>query len=71
MNKITIYGKKPAVALETIDNVEAHYWTNNGMFYVKAEGQEFYFPIKAISDIRIETESEAKINDNSTNVWEC
>ena len=57
MNKITIYGKESAVALETINNVEEHYCTN-GMFYVRAEGQEFYFSLEVISVIRVETESE-------------
>lgn len=57
MSKITIYGKKSAVALETIDNVEEHYCTN-GMFYVRAENQEFYFTLEAISTIRVEPESE-------------
>lgn len=46
MSKITIYGKKSAVALETINNVEEHYCTN-GMFYVKAKDQEFYFTLEA------------------------
>lgn len=58
MSKITIYGKN-AVALETIDNVEEHYCTN-GMFYVRAKGQEYYFALEAISMIRVETESEDK-----------
>lgn len=59
MSKVTIYGKRSAVALETItiDNVEEHYCTN-GMFYVKAEGQEYYFALEAIGMIRVETESE-------------
>lgn len=57
MSKIWIYGKKSTVALEAIDNVEEHYCTN-GMFYVKAEGQEYYFSLEAISMIRVETESE-------------
>jgi hypothetical protein len=60
MSKITIYGKKSAVALETIHNVEEHYCTN-GMFYVKAEGQEFYFTLEAISMIRVETESDEQM----------
>jgi hypothetical protein len=57
MGKVTIYGKNSAVALETIDNVEEHYCTN-GMFYVRAEGQEYYFTLEAISMISVETESE-------------
>lgn len=57
MSKITIYGKKSAVALETIDNVEEHYCTN-GMFYVRAKNQEFYFTLEAISTICVEPESE-------------
>ena len=57
MSKITIYGKKSAVAVETINNVEEHYCTN-GMFYVKAEDQECYFSLEAISMIRVKTESE-------------
>lgn len=59
MSKITIYGKKSAVALETINNVEEHYCTN-GMFYVRAKGQEYYFTLEAISEIRVETKSEDK-----------
>ena len=57
MSKITIYGKKSAVAVETINNVEEHYCTN-GMFYIKAEDQEYYFSLETISMIRVETESE-------------
>ena len=57
MSKITIYGKKSTVALEAINNVEEYYCTNV-MFYVKAEGREYYFSLEAISMIRVETESE-------------
>ncbi len=59
MKKITIYGKKSEVALETINNVEEHYCTNE-MFYVRAEGEEFYFTLEAIGMIHVETESEDK-----------
>lgn len=57
MSKVIIYGKQSAVAVEVIDNVEEHYCTN-GMFYVRAKGQEYYFALEAISVIRVETESE-------------
>lgn len=57
MGKVTIYGKKSAVAVEVINNVKEHYCTN-GMFYVRAEDQEYYFALEAISVIRVETESE-------------
>lgn len=59
MGKVTIYGKNSAVALETINNVKEHYCTN-GMFYVKAKDQEFYFSLETISMIRVESESEDK-----------
>lgn len=64
MSKIIIYGKRTVGALETINNVEEHYCTN-GMFYVKAEDQEFYFSLEAISMIRVETESEVE-DENKT-----
>ncbi len=56
MGKVTIYGKKSAVAIETINNVEEHYCTN-GMFYVRTEDQEYYFSLEVISMIRVEKES--------------
>lgn len=57
MSKVTIYGKGSAVAIEAINNVEEHYCTN-GMFYVRTEGQEYYFALEVISMIHVETESE-------------
>lgn len=57
MSKVTIYSKDSAVAVEVINNVEEHCCTN-GMFYVKAEGQEYYFTLEVIGMIHVETESE-------------
>lgn len=57
MGKVTIYDKKIAVALETINNVEEHYCIN-GMFYVRAEDQEYYFSLETIGMIHVEKESE-------------
>ena len=60
MSKVIIYGKQSVVAVEVINNVEEHYCTN-GMFYVRAEGQEFYFSLEAISMVRVETESDEQM----------
>ena len=57
MSRVRIYGKQSAIPIETIDNVEEHYCTN-GMFYVKAKDQEYYFSLEVISMIGVETESE-------------
>lgn len=57
MSEIKIYGKNSTDAVATISNVEEHYCTN-GMFYVRANGQEWYFSLESISAILVETERE-------------
>ncbi len=59
MSKIKIYDKNSTDAVAIISNVEEHYCTN-GMFYVKANGQEWYFSLESIGAILVETESEVK-----------
>ena len=57
MGKATIYGKKSAVVLEIINNVEEHYCIN-GMFYIKTKEQEYYFALDTIGAIHIDSESD-------------
>lgn len=57
MGKATIYGKDLWKVLEIIYDVEEYYCIN-GMFFIKAKEQEYYFALDIIGAIHIDSESE-------------
>lgn len=59
MGKAIIYGKKIGEILQIIYNVEDYYYIN-GMFYIKAKDQEWYFALDTIGAIHIDSEGEVK-----------
>lgn len=62
MGKATIYGKKEWEVLEIINDVEDYYCIN-GVFYIKAKDQVYYFTLDVIGAVHIDEESEVKSNE--------